>query len=283
MKEILKFDEWDLLATVRECTACCFGGWKTGYKINSSPKAVSGQQCPCPAWVLCDSSCRGAGQRPQRGQSPVEHRGNLSALIQTVWSKSIKNGPNPFFFSLRGLLLNIPECLLYTLYYAKLKDLIRDFTTLVFLSVFSCCCSLAHWALITTVDDLTVCHVLLASSAFRAIHRKTAQPVTPVLKAPQHAKNVSQVCCTVSWSSKTWYPSLGVFLLKDTNAILMWVLQIAILYHSSWKDLGHKVESNPLKVIWWNWLIYSEGNALTNYAIRAITQINGYLIQLPLY
>ena len=62
------------------------------------------------------------GQRPRRGRSPVEHRGNLSvrtsvrpyvrmyvpppqphpqgfvsfrAQIQTVWPKSKQNGPNP--------------------------------------------------------------------------------------------------------------------------------------------------------------------------------------------
>ena len=46
--------------------------------FNSSPKAVSGQRYPCPAWVVCDSGWGGAGQRPRRGRSPVEHRGNLS-------------------------------------------------------------------------------------------------------------------------------------------------------------------------------------------------------------
>ena len=45
---------------------------------NSSPKAVCGQWYPCPAWVVCDLGWGGAGQRPQRGRSPVEHRGNLS-------------------------------------------------------------------------------------------------------------------------------------------------------------------------------------------------------------
>ena len=48
-------------------------------KNNSSPKAVSGQRCPYPAWVVCDLSWGGAEQCPQSGRSPVEHRGNLSA------------------------------------------------------------------------------------------------------------------------------------------------------------------------------------------------------------
>ena len=79
-----------------------------------------------PAWVVCDLSWEGAGQRPQRRQSSVEHRGNLSvhsscpilrslspsgsiltlfllngpspsnmAQIWAKWPKSKLNGPNP--------------------------------------------------------------------------------------------------------------------------------------------------------------------------------------------
>ena len=33
---------------------------KTKKKENSSPKAVSGQRYPCPAWVVCDLSWGGA-------------------------------------------------------------------------------------------------------------------------------------------------------------------------------------------------------------------------------
>ena len=57
---------------------------------NSSPKAVNGQRYPCPAWEVCDLSWRGAGQRPRRGRSPVEHRRDLS-----VRPSVLPNGPNP--------------------------------------------------------------------------------------------------------------------------------------------------------------------------------------------
>ena len=75
--------------------------------FNSSPKAVSGQGSPCPAWGVCDSSWGGAGQRPQRGRSPVEHRGICPSIrpsshlfcqiaqIQAIWPKSKQNSPNP--------------------------------------------------------------------------------------------------------------------------------------------------------------------------------------------
>ena len=56
-------------------------------KMNSSPKAVSGQRYSCPALVVCDLGWGGAGQRPRRRQSPVEHRGNLSicpSVLQSV-------------------------------------------------------------------------------------------------------------------------------------------------------------------------------------------------------
>ena len=54
---------------------------KTKTTTNSSPKAASGQRCPCPAWVVSDLGWEGAGQCPQRGRSPVEHRGNLSVHL----------------------------------------------------------------------------------------------------------------------------------------------------------------------------------------------------------
>ena len=77
--------------------------------FNSSPKAVNGQRYPCPAWVVCDLSWRGAGQRPRRGRSPVEHRGNLPVRPSIrpsfrsakkpkskQWGPNLsKNSPNP--------------------------------------------------------------------------------------------------------------------------------------------------------------------------------------------
>ena len=53
-------------------------------KVNSSPKAVSGQRYPCSAWVVGDLSWEGAGQRPGRGQSPVEHRGTF---VRPSWRR----------------------------------------------------------------------------------------------------------------------------------------------------------------------------------------------------
>ena len=63
-------------------------------KINSSPKAIDGQRYPCPAWVVCDLSWGGAGQWPQREQSPVEHRGNLS-IHPSVRPSVLPSSPNP--------------------------------------------------------------------------------------------------------------------------------------------------------------------------------------------
>ena len=52
--------------------------------INSSRKVVSDQRYPCPAFIVCDLNWGGAGQRPQRGQSPVEHRGICLSLRPSV-------------------------------------------------------------------------------------------------------------------------------------------------------------------------------------------------------
>merc|ERR1712121_522024 len=59
---------------------------------------------PCPPARDFGSRVSGLvfGQRPRRGRSPVEHRGNLSvrpfcqiARIQAIWPKSKQNDPNP--------------------------------------------------------------------------------------------------------------------------------------------------------------------------------------------
>ena len=70
-------------------------------KSHSSPKAVSGQRYPCPAKVVCALGWGGAGQRPQREQSPVKHRGNLS--VRTYVHMSVCPSPHPILRALSPL------------------------------------------------------------------------------------------------------------------------------------------------------------------------------------
>ena len=62
-----------------------------------------------------------------------------------------------------------------------------------------------------------------------------------------HFANHEWCCCSRIGRNRdlSWNETMGVFLLKDTNAFLMWVLQIAILLHSPWKKIEAQGRLEP--------------------------------------
>ena len=92
-------------------TFCISCDWK-----EMKGKAVIGQRYPCPAWVVCDLSWRGSGQRPQRERGPVEHRGNLSVLL-SICQLSIR-----LFFYLPSFCPGCPLIQTIIEFYGKLTE-----------------------------------------------------------------------------------------------------------------------------------------------------------------